>query len=57
MASAVWVIYAPTGQLIALGGASLGPATNNVAEYNVVMEILWDVISCGITFLEIRLNN
>ena len=34
------VIYVPTGQLVALGGACLGPTTNNVAEYSVVIELL-----------------
>ena len=33
LASAAWVIYSPSGQLVASGGAFLGPSTNNVAEY------------------------
>ena len=49
LASAAWVIYSPSGQLVASGGACLGPATNNVVEYMDVIEILWDVVSCGIT--------
>ena len=52
-----WVIYAPTVQLVASGGAFLGPATNNVVEYNVIIELLGDVISHGIIFLEFRLNS
>ena len=49
LASAAWVIYSPLGQLVFSGGAYLGPATNNVAKYRVVIEILWDALSRGIT--------
>ena len=34
------------------------PTTNiNVVEYSVVIELLWDVISHGITCLEVRLES
>ena len=39
LASAAWAIYSPSGQLVPEG------ATNNVAEYRAVIEILWDVLS------------
>ena len=57
LASTSWVIYAPPGQLVSLGGTFLGLVTNNVAEYNVFIEIIWDVISHGITYLEFRLDS
>ena len=57
LASAAWVIYSPTGQLVAAGGACLGPASNNVAEYRAVIELLWDALSRGITQLEVRLDS
>ena len=57
LASAAWVIYLPSRQLVALGGSFLGLATNNVEEYRVVIEILWDALSCGITQLEVRLDS
>ena len=53
----VWVIYSPSGKLVASGGACLGPATNNVAEYRVFIELLWDVLSRGITQLEVILDS
>ena len=49
LASTIWVIYSPSGQLVASRGAFLGPATNNVAEYRVVIELLRDALSRGIT--------
>ena len=57
LASAAWVIYSPTGQLVVSGGACLGPSTNNVAEYNAVIEILSDPISNGILCLEVRFDS
>ena len=53
LASATWVIYSPLGQLVASGGACLGPTSNNVAEYRAVIELLWDALSRGITQLEV----
>ena len=40
LASAAWFISSPLGQLVALGGACLGPASNNVTEYRAVIELL-----------------
>ena len=57
LASAAWVNYSPPRQLVASGGACLGPATNNVAEYRAVIELLWDALSHGITQLEVRLDS
>ena len=57
LASAAWVIYSPSRQLVASVGTCLGPATNNVAKYRVVIEILWYALSCGLTQLEFRLDS
>ena len=57
LALAAWVIYSPSGQLVAAGGACLGHAPNNVAEYTAVIELLWDALSRGITQLEVRLDS
>ena len=65
---AAWVIFSPSKQLVASGGACLSPTTNNVAEYRDVIEILWDeyraiidllwdAFSCVITQLEVRLDS
>ena len=56
-ASVAWVIYFPSGQLVASGGACLGPTSNNVAEYRAIIELLWDSFSRGITQLEVRLDS
>ena len=45
LALAAWVIYAPTWPLVSSGGACLGPTTNNVDEYIIVIELLRDSIA------------
>ena len=50
-ASAAWVIYTPTGQVLSLGGICLRPSLNNVVEYSAIIELLHDSISHGIISL------
>jgi ribonuclease HI len=57
LASAAWAIYAPTNELVSLRGVCLGRATNNIAEYSVVIELLVDAISLGIRHLVVRLDS
>jgi hypothetical protein len=57
LASTTWVIYSPKGQLVVSGGACLGPTTNNVVEYSVVIKLLRDVIAHGISCLEVHLDS
>ena len=57
LASAAWVIYSPSGQLVASGGTCLHPVSNHVTEYRAVIELLWDFLSHGITQLEVRLDS
>ena len=35
LASATWVIYEPSSQLLSSGSTCLGPSTNNIAEYKI----------------------
>jgi ribonuclease HI len=56
LASAAWVIFMPQGQLLSSGGICLGDATNNVVEYNAVIELLRDALSHGISHLRVYLD-
>jgi ribonuclease HI len=51
LASTALVIFTPQGQFLSLGGICLGDATNNVAKYNAVLELLCDALSHGISHL------
>ena len=51
-ASAAWVIYTLTAQVLSSGGVCLQPSSNNVAEYSVVIKLLRDAISYGVLSLE-----
>jgi ribonuclease HI len=57
LASTAWTIYAPTNELVSLRGVCLGCATNNIAEYSAVIELLIDAISLGIRHLVVRLDS
>jgi ribonuclease HI len=57
LASTAWVIYSPEGLLVSSGGVCLGPSTNNVVEYSVVIKVLHDAISHGIHSLEVHLDS
>jgi ribonuclease HI len=58
MASTTWVIYSPEGQLVSSGGVCLGPSTNNVVEYSIIIELLHDdAISHGVQYLEVHLDS
>ena len=55
-ASAAWVIYTPTGQVLYSGGICVRSSSNNVAEYSVVIELLRDAISHGVLSLELVMS-
>jgi hypothetical protein len=51
LASAAREIYAPIDELISLHGVFLGRATNNIAKYSAIIELLTDTMSLGIHHL------
>ena len=57
LASAAWVIYEPSGQLLSSGSTCLGPSTNNIAEHIAIVELLLDVISHRIQHLVVHLDS
>jgi ribonuclease HI len=57
LASIAWAIYAPIDELISLHGVFLGRETNNIVEYNAVIELLTNVVSLGIHHLIVRLDS
>ena len=54
LASATWVIYTPTGQVLSSGSVCLWPSSNNIAEYSVMIELWRNAISHGIRSLEVH---
>ena len=48
IASAAWVIFTLDNQVLSSEGSFLGPATNNVAEYSVTIDLLVDTNTLGI---------
>jgi ribonuclease HI len=56
LASIAWVIFTLQGWLLSSEGICLGDATNNVVEYNIVIEFLRDVLLHGISHLQVYLD-
>ena len=57
LASAAWVIYEPSGQLLSSGSTCLGHSTNNIAEYSAIIELLFNAISHGIQHMVVHLDS
>ena len=57
LASATWVIYEPSSQLLSSGNTCSGPLTNNIAEYSAIIELLLDAISHIIQHLVVHLDS
>ena len=45
LASAAWVLYSPTHNLVSSGVICIGPSTNNITEYWVVIGLLTEAAS------------
>jgi hypothetical protein len=56
ISSVAWVIFMPQGQLISSEGICLGDTTKKLFEYNVVIELLCDALSHGISHLRVYLD-
>ena len=57
LASAAWVIYYPSTQLMVSRGVCISPASNNIAEYIVLINLLSGVISLDIDPLVVYLDS
>lgn len=55
--SATWVLYDPNAKLINLQGIFLGLITDNIVEYNAVIELLTKVVVLGIRDLVVKLDS
>ena len=45
LASAAWVMYSPTHDLVSSGAVCIGLSTNNIVEYQLVIGILTEATS------------
>lgn len=54
---AAWAIYDPHGELVDLQGICLGPTTNNIDEYSLVIKLLSEVTALEIWKLVVNLDS
>ena len=57
LTSTAWVLYSPAKYLVSLGAVCLGPATNNIAEYEVVIGLFTEVASQDVHDLVVLMDS
>ena len=57
LASATWVLYSPAEDLVSSGEVCLGPATNNIAEYEAVISLLIEATSQDVCDLVVLIDS
>ena len=57
LASTAWVLYSPIGDLVSSGGVCLGPSTNNLVEYHVVIGLLTEALANDVREIRVYLDS
>ena len=57
LAPATWVLYSPAKDLVSLGAVCLGPSTNNIVEYEVVIGLLTEAASQDVHDLVVLMDS
>ena len=57
LALAAWVLYSPISELASSGGILLGPSTNNLVEYQAVIELLTEALSNDVMEIRVYLDS
>ena len=54
--SAAWVLYSLTHYLVSLGGTCLGPSTDNLTEYHVVIGFSMESLAKDVRYIMVYLD-
>lgn len=57
LSSTAWSIFSPNSELVSMQGIYIRHLNNNIVEYSVVVEILFDAISHGICRIVIKFDS
>ena len=57
LASTTWVLYSPTSELVSSGGVLLGPCTNNLEKYQVVIRLLMEALANDVREIRVYLDS
>ena len=57
LSSAAWVLYSLAKDLVCSGAVCIGPATNNIAEYEAVIDLLTEVASQDVHDLVVLMDS
>ena len=57
LTSAAWVLYSPAEDSVSSGAVCIGPATNNIAEYQAVRGLLTEAVSQDVCNLVVLMES
>ena len=57
LASAAWVLYSPTSELVSSRGVLLGPSTNYQVEYQAVVGLLTEALAFDVREIRVYLDS
>ena len=57
LALAAWILYYPTSDLVSSGGVLLGPSTNNLVKYQVVIGLLTESLANDVREIRVYLDS
>ena len=57
LTSGAWVLYSPTDDLVRSRGTCLGPSTNNLIEYHLVIGLLTEALSKDVSQVRVYLDS
>ena len=57
LTSATWFLYSPVEDLVSSGEVCIGPATNNIVEYEAVISILTEATSQDVHDLVVLMDS
>ena len=57
LASVAWVLYSPTSELMSSRVILLGPSTNNLVEYHVVIRLLMKSLANDVREIRVYLDS
>ena len=57
LASAAWVLYSPAEDLVSSRAVCIGPATNNIIEYEAVIDLLTEASSQDVCDLVVLMDS
>ena len=57
LTSTAWALYSPSGDFVSSVRTCLGPTTKTIAEYHVVICLLTETLTSGLSWIRVYLDS